>query len=154
MTTSRTRTTSSGGQTSSSTTGPDDSTDSGSDTGSGTGTTKAAKKTTKKSGGSAGSSRKRASAPRAEARPRLKGPQAAAEGARQLLQLTGKAVEGITALERSEDGWTVQVEVVEMRRIPDTTDVLALYELDVDEQGALDAYRRVRRYVRGTPGEE
>ena len=135
MTTSRTRTTSSGGQTSSSTTGPDDSTDSGPDTGSGTGTTKAAKKTTKKSGGSAGSSRKRASAPRAEARPRLKGPQAAAEGARQLLQLTGKAVEGITALERSEDGWTVQVEVVEALR---QDGVLTDEEAEAQEEALLE----------------
>ncbi|RYP83636.1 gas vesicle protein [Nocardioides guangzhouensis] len=144
MTTSRTRKTSSGGQ---STTSEAGSSDSG-DTGSGTG----AKKTTKRT--SSSSSRKRASAPRAEARPRLKGPQAAAEGSRQLLELTGKDVEGVTALERTDDGWKVQVEVLELSRIPATTDVLALYELEVDEQGSLDAYRRLRRYVRGTPGEE
>ena len=41
-----------------------------------------------------------------------------------------------------------------MRRIPDTTDVLALYEIDVDEDGDLEGYRRVRRYARGVPGED
>ncbi len=77
----------------------------------------------------------------------------ALEAARQLLELTGKEAEGVTSLQRTDDGWQVQVEVVEVRRIPDTTDVLAIYELDVDEQGALEGYRRVRRYARGVPGE-
>jgi hypothetical protein len=136
MTTSRTRKTSAGGQ---------------------------SKKTSSKSTSRAkatsttarsGTPRKRASAPKAEAKPRLKGPQVAAAASRQLLELTGKAAEGVTSLERTEDGWKVQVEVVEMRRIPDTTDVLALYEVDVDDQGTLEGYRRLRRYVRGKPGEE
>ena len=52
------------------------------------------------------------------------------------MELTGKQSEGVTSLQRTDDGWKVQVEVVEVRRIPDTTDVLAIYELDVDEQGA------------------
>ena len=98
--------------------------------------------------------RSRGAAPRASARKKKSGIAVAAEAARQLLELTGREVEGVTGLERSEDGWTIQVEVVEMRRIPDTTDVLALYELDVDEDGDLDGYRRLRRYVRGTPGED
>jgi hypothetical protein len=55
----------------------------------------------------------------------------------------------VTGLERTDDGWKVQVEVVEVRRIPDTTDVLALYEVDVDPRGELMGYRRLRRYSRG-----
>ena len=78
----------------------------------------------------------------------------AAEAARQLLELTGKAAEGVTGLERTDDGWKVHVEVVEVRRIPDTTDVLALYEIETDNRGGLQGYRRVRRYARGVPGED
>ena len=59
----------------------------------------------------------------------------AAEAAQQLLELTGKEAEGVTGLERTDDGWKVQVEVVEVRRIPDTTDVLALYEVETDARG-------------------
>ena len=94
------------------------------------------------------------SAPRAEARPARGAIEVAAEAARQLLELTGKAAEGVTGLERTDDGWKVQVEVVEVRRIPDTTDVLALYEIDTDNRGDLQGYRRVRRYARGAPGED
>jgi hypothetical protein len=79
---------------------------------------------------------------------------AAREAAQQLLALTGRDVEGVTGLERTDDGWRVEVEVVEVRRIPDTTDMLALYELTVDEDGELEGYRRLRRYTRGSAGDE
>ena len=98
--------------------------------------------------------RKRAGAPRAEAdRPPNPG-RVAAEAARQLVELTGKDAEGVVGLDRSDDGWKVEVEVVEVRRIPNTTDVLAMYEVEVDGRGSLKGYRRVRRYVRGVPGED
>ena len=96
--------------------------------------------------------RKRASAPRAEAdRPPNPG-RIAAEAARQLVELTGKEPEGGVGLDRSDDGWKVEVEVLEVSRIPNTTDVLAMYEVEVDGKGSLQGYRRVRRYVRGVPG--
>lgn len=130
----------------------------------GSGTTKSTGSSAKKS--SAGGTRKAASgsrsqgssqgsrtAPKAEARPAARAGQIAAQAAAELLELTGKAAEGVTGLERTDDGWTVHVEVVEVRRIPDTTDVLALYEVLVDNQGSLQGYRRVRRYARGVPGE-
>lgn len=94
------------------------------------------------------------SAPRSEAPRRLPARKIAASAASELLELTGKEAEGITGLERTDDGWVVQVEVVEVRRIPDTTDVLATYEVSVDERGALQGYRRVRRYARGVPGDD
>ena len=46
------------------------------------------------------------------------------------------------------DGWRVTLEVVEVRRIPETTDVLASYEVELDENGDLIAFERVRRYQR------
>ena len=111
-----------------------------------------AKKTANKT--TANRTAKRASAPRAPAAKRATASQVAAQAAQQLLELTGKGVEGVTGLARSDDGWKVHVEVVEVRRIPDTTDVLALYEVQVDEDGDLMGYRRVRRYARGVPGED
>jgi hypothetical protein len=104
-----------------------------------------AKKTTAK---------KSSSGARAEARPPARAGQVAARAAGELLELTGRAAEGVTGLERTEDGWIVQVEVVEVRRIPDTTDVLALYEVQTDSHGSLQGYHRVRRYTRGAAGEQ
>lgn len=74
--------------------------------------------------------------------------------AEQLVALTGKPFEGVVGLRRNEHGWDVEVEVVEMRRIPNTTDVIGVYRVAVDSQGDLLDYRRVHRYLRGQAGEE
>lgn len=96
---------------------------------------------------------KRSSAPRAAAPKKKTGMAIAAEAARQLLEMTGRDAEGVIGLEKTDDGWRIEVEVLEVRRIPETTDVLALYELTVDADGDLEGYRRVRRYTRGSAGE-
>jgi hypothetical protein len=117
----------------------------------------AAKKSSRQSSSSSdGSSSRRRSgdAPRAESAPSTSPLKLAGTAAQQLLELTGKAPEGIIGLEKNDDGWRVQVEVVEVRRIPNTTDVLALYEVDADAKGNLQGYRRIRRYARGVPGED
>jgi len=97
------------------------------------------------------STKRRQDAPRTEPRPPTRASKIAAEAKKELVELTGRDVEGVTGLERTEDGWMVRVEVVELRRIPDTTDVLALYEVQTDAHGGLESYKRVRRYVRGVP---
>ena len=114
-----------------------------------------AKKTTKKAPAKKAAKKApaKSSAPRASAPRRRSGMTIAAEAAQQLVELTGRDVEGVTAMERTDDGWLVEVEVLEVRRIPDTTDVLGTYELTLDEDGEIDGYRRLRRYVRGTPEE-
>lgn len=71
------------------------------------------------------------------------------EGMKLIGDLTGKDAEGVTGVEPAEDGWVVTVEVVEDRRIPSSTDVLAAYEIEMALDGDLVSYRRVRRYPRG-----
>ncbi|KOU77888.1 gas vesicle protein [Streptomyces sp. MMG1533] len=67
----------------------------------------------------------------------------------QLGELTGMAVESASSFEQTEDGWSLEVEVLELTRVPDTMSLLASYRVDVDSQGQLTGYRRVRRYERG-----
>jgi hypothetical protein len=55
----------------------------------------------------------------------------------------------ITGVAPTDEGWIVEAEVVEDRRIPSTADILALYEIELDTDGELLAYRRTRRYLRG-----
>jgi hypothetical protein len=74
---------------------------------------------------------------------------AAAAGVRQISQLTGREAQGIVSLEPAPDGWLVGVEVVEDHRIPSSSDMMAVYEAKLDEQGDLMAYTRKRRYSRG-----
>lgn len=75
---------------------------------------------------------------------------AARSAARQLRDLTGHDPESVTSVERHEDGgWLIGVEVLETHRIPDSTDILAEYRVEVDDEGGLVSYRRARRYYRG-----
>jgi Gas vesicle synthesis protein GvpO len=68
----------------------------------------------------------------------------------QVGSLTGRPIEGVLGVRRNgeEGGWRVTLEVVELRRIPDSTDVMAAYEVEVDDDGDLREYRRTRRYYR------
>jgi hypothetical protein len=72
----------------------------------------------------------------------------AKRAAEQVGALTSRPVEGVLGLRRSDDGWEVTLEVVELRRVPDSTDVLASYEVTLDEGGELRECRRTRRYAR------
>ena len=73
----------------------------------------------------------------------------AAQRAReQLEELLGKPVESVSSLERTHDGWVVALEVVELSRIPESTDVLASYELELDDDLNFRRYQQARRYHR------
>ena len=73
--------------------------------------------------------------------------------AEQLTELTGRRPEVVVGVERNDDGWQVELEVVESRRIPDSTDILATYRVQTDENGEMQGYYRAQRYVRGKGGE-
>ena len=102
---------------------------------------------------SADGSTGRADAPRAEPPRRPSAGAIAREAAAQLHELTGHQIEGITGVRRVDEGWVVDVDLVELRRVPGTTDVLATYEVEVDQDGDLMGYRRRHRFVRGNVGE-
>jgi hypothetical protein len=93
-------------------------------------------------------------APRAAAPNRKSGAEIAQAAVRQLRALAAKEVEGVTSLERTDDGWRLELDVLELRRVPNTTDVLATYEVLMDSDGDLDSYRRLHRYVRGSADED
>lgn len=67
----------------------------------------------------------------------------------QLAELTGLVPETVSSFEQTEDGWSLEVEVMEIARVPDTMSLMASYQVDLDPDGELTGYRRVRRYERG-----
>lgn len=66
----------------------------------------------------------------------------------ELASLVGCPAEGIVGVRKDDDGWVVTVEVLELGRVPATTDVLASYDVTVDGDGSVTGYQRVRRYLR------
>ncbi|MFE2378663.1 gas vesicle protein [Streptomyces sp. NPDC059398] len=92
----------------------------------------------------------RTSAPAADGKKRVRGAEDAAERACESLnRLINHHTEGVSAVSRTDKGWQVDVDVLELSRIPDTTSLLATYAVDLDEGGSLVQYHRVRRYRRG-----
>jgi len=81
--------------------------------------------------------------------------QAIVRQARELLrELHGTDAESVSSVGRTARGWAVGLEVVEMRRIPDSTDVLATYEVELDGDGGILRFERTRRYNRAEAGRE
>lgn len=64
-------------------------------------------------------------------------------------QLTGYSPEAATGLEWDGESWCVTIEVLELPRIPSTTDILGAYQVRLDGHGTLRGYKRLRRYSRG-----
>jgi hypothetical protein len=71
----------------------------------------------------------------------------------QLIMLVDRPVTGVIGFHRTDHGWRIEAEVLELERVPDTMSIVASYEIEVDEHGELEGYRRLRRYPRGTVDE-
>ncbi|MFE9611141.1 gas vesicle protein [Streptomyces sp. NPDC006012] len=84
---------------------------------------------------------------RTSGRPRP--PELLREARTQLAELTGMDAETVSSFERTEEGWSLEVEIRELARVPDTTSLMASYQVDLDTEGQLTGYRRIRRYERG-----
>ena len=65
-----------------------------------------------------------------------------------LARITGLPADRVSAVMLEPDGWHVTVDLIELRRIPPATDVLAAYEALFAPSGALLSYRRTLRYLR------
>jgi hypothetical protein len=86
---------------------------------------------------------------------RVSAAQVARHAREQMRELTGHPVEGVLSVQRVEEGgWHVTVQVLELRRVPNSTDVLGAYLLSIDESGEVREYRRTRRYYRNQVEEE
>jgi hypothetical protein len=69
-------------------------------------------------------------------------------------ELTGYEPEAVTALEWDGEFWQITVDALELSRIPNTTDVIGEYAVQLDERGTLHGYRRLRRFQRGHAGDQ
>jgi hypothetical protein len=69
-------------------------------------------------------------------------------GLRHISAIVTKNVEVVTAVRPTDDGWTVEIELLDARHIPSSSDTLALYEVDIDAAGELMSYRRTAMYSR------
>jgi len=58
--------------------------------------------------------------------------------------LLKKSMDSIISLNKEQEGWLAEVEVLERKSVPDTQDILGRYEMKFDEMGELQGYRRIK----------
>ncbi|RMI31461.1 gas vesicle protein GvpO [Nocardia stercoris] len=73
--------------------------------------------------------------PASDEQPALTAERAAAVAVERLVRLTSKDVQGVTSVEPIEDGWLVEIETLEDRRIPSSADILAPMQAWMDWVG-------------------
>ncbi|WP_406090638.1 gas vesicle protein [Streptomyces sp. NBC_01013] len=80
---------------------------------------------------------------------RVDAPTAMRQASAQLTEMLRCEPGIVSAVRATDDGWSTDVEVVELERVPDTMSVMASYRVQLDPQGRLMSYERLRRYARG-----
>jgi len=66
----------------------------------------------------------------------------------EISRITGLAADHVSAVRNEADGWRVTVDLIELKRIPTSSDVLAAYDATYTLTGSLLNYHRTRRYSR------
>jgi hypothetical protein len=72
----------------------------------------------------------------------------------QVQDLIGRPVESVTGVEKNGSEWNLTLEVLELERVPNTTDVLGRYDVTVNKDGDVTGAHRTRRYNRAEAGED
>jgi hypothetical protein len=71
-----------------------------------------------------------------------------------IASMVGKETIGVTSVEPIDDGWLIGIEVLEQARLPRTSDVLGLYEVEIARDGGVISSRRERRSLRAATGDD
>lgn len=60
----------------------------------------------------------------------------------ELKAVVGREVSSVSGASKVEGGWQVLVELIERKAVPDSQDLLGLYEVRLDEEGNLASFER------------
>lgn len=67
---------------------------------------------------------------------------------KEVAHISGLDGDHVSSVACEPDGWHVTVDLIELRRIPASTDVIAAYDAVFSPDGSLLSYHRRRRYFR------
>lgn len=68
----------------------------------------------------------------------------------EFVDLNGQPPDRVSGVRRSDSGFSILVDVVDVERIPSTTSVLSTYRVDADSDGHVVGYERIRRFTRAS----
>ena len=60
-----------------------------------------------------------------------------------------KKPESVSSLEKTEKGWRMEVQVLERKAVPDSFDLLSVFELSLDASGNVLGFKQIKKMRRG-----
>ena len=66
-----------------------------------------------------------------------------------LPMLTNLELTGVIGISKEGNEWKITLELIERKSIPDSSDILGIYEMKLDEGGEVLAFNRVKLRRRG-----
>lgn len=64
-------------------------------------------------------------------------------------ELLKKEPESISSVEKSGDGWVLNCEILEKKAVPETYDLLKVFEFKLNKEGAITGFKQLRKIRRG-----
>lgn len=69
-----------------------------------------------------------------------------------ITELVGKEPECISSIESTNEGWRVVCDVLEKKSVPETFDLLKVFEFIADKQGGIIRFKQLKKIRRGDLG--
>ncbi len=60
-----------------------------------------------------------------------------------------KKPESVSSLEKTDKGWRIEVEVLDRKAVPDSFDLLSIFELNLDASGNVLGFKHIKKIRRG-----
>lgn len=67
----------------------------------------------------------------------------------QIKELLKKEPEMVSSIEKVKEGWLLQCDVLEKKAIPETFDLLKIFEFRLDNEGKITGFKQLRMIRRG-----
>lgn len=71
----------------------------------------------------------------------------------QVIELLKKEPESISSIVKATKGWTVLCDVLERKAVPETFDLLKVFEFSLDEEAKVTGFRLLKKIRRGDRGD-
>lgn len=67
----------------------------------------------------------------------------------EIKELLRKEPESIASIEKSGEGWVVQCHVLEKKSVPETYDLLKVFEFKLDKNAKITEFKQIKKIRRG-----
>ena len=70
----------------------------------------------------------------------------------QIRKLLNKEPEGISSIEKTNEGWKALCDVLDKKAVPETYDLLKVFEFLTDKEGKVTSFKLLKKIRRGDIG--